>query len=69
MLRFNSLVRIGPPKRRHKIVPFHRPSITDNIESIGQGETSFLETDIPFYYYLETDKLVSTNCCVAAPLA
>jgi hypothetical protein len=31
-------------------VPFHRPSMTDSIESIGQLETSFLETGIPFHY-------------------
>ena len=46
MLRLNSLVRIGPLSSLHKIVPFQRPSMTDSIESIGQGETSFLETGI-----------------------
>ena len=46
MLRLNSLVRIGPLSSLHKIVPFQRPSMTDNIESIGQAETSFLETGI-----------------------
>jgi hypothetical protein len=39
---------MGPPSSRHKIVPFHRPSITDSIESIGQGEISFFETAILF---------------------
>jgi len=46
MLRLNSLVRIGPLSSLHKIVPFQRPSMTDSIESIGQAETSFLETGI-----------------------
>jgi hypothetical protein len=44
MLRCSSLVRIGPSHSRHRIVPFHRPSITDNIASIGHGEISFFET-------------------------
>jgi len=38
MLRLNSLVRIALPSSLHKIVPFLRPSMTDSIESIGQGE-------------------------------
>jgi hypothetical protein len=46
MLRRNSLVRIGPVSSLYKIVPFQRPSMTDNMESIGQGEISFLETGI-----------------------
>jgi hypothetical protein len=61
MLRLSSLVPIGPSSRRHKIVPFHRPSMTDSIESIGQGETSFLDTDMHFHFRLYTDELVSTN--------
>ncbi len=50
MLRLNSLVRIGPLSSLHKMVPFQRPSMTDSIESIGQGETSFFETGmcLPF---------------------
>ena len=58
MLRRSSLVRIGPFESRHKIVPFHRPSITDNIASIGHGDTSFFETGI---ISLHTDTFVSTN--------
>jgi len=63
MLRFSSLVRIGPPSSLHKIVPFHRPSITDSIESIGQGKSL---SWILAYDSLSpsTDKLVSTNSCV-----
>ena len=44
MLRRNSLVRIGPAQRRHKIVAFQRPSITESAASTGQGEISFLDT-------------------------
>ena len=69
MLRLSSLVRIGPSSNRHKIVPFHRPSMTDNIESIGQGETSFFEAGIGLHYRAETDKLVSTTSCVAGWVA
>jgi hypothetical protein len=46
MLRRSSLVRIGPLDSRHKIVPFHRPSTTDSIASMGHGEISFFETGI-----------------------
>src|SRR6476620_3909485 len=60
MLRLNSLVRIGPLSSLHKIVPFQRPSMTDSIESIGQGETSFFETGICLPFCPGTDKLVST---------
>jgi hypothetical protein len=31
---------------------FHRPSMTDSIESIGQGEISFLDTGMRFHYRL-----------------
>ncbi|WP_236735344.1 hypothetical protein [Mycolicibacterium peregrinum] len=44
MLRRSSAVRIGPSDNRHRIVPFQRPSITDNVASIGHSPTSFLET-------------------------
>src|SRR6185437_9004608 len=64
MLRPNSLVRIGPPSSLHKIVPFQRPSMTDSIESIGQAETSFLETGICLHFRTRTDKLVSTSSCI-----
>jgi hypothetical protein len=66
MLRLSSLVRIGLSSRRHKIVPFHRPSMTDSIESIGQGETSFLDTDMRFHDRLNTDEFVSTHSWVTA---
>lgn len=46
MLRSSSLVRIGPSERRQRIVPFHRPSMTESIASIGHSEISFLETGI-----------------------
>jgi hypothetical protein len=46
MLRRNSLVRKGPSESRHRIVPFHRPSITDNMASIGQADNSFFDTGI-----------------------
>src|SRR6476661_169572 len=65
MLRLNSLVRIGPLSSLHKIVPFQRPSMTDSIESIGQGETSFFETGICLHHCLtQADKFVSTTACV-----
>jgi hypothetical protein len=43
VIRINrvSLVRIGPLSSLYKIVPFQRTSMTDSIESIGQGEISF----------------------------
>lgn len=60
MLRRNSLVRISPFDSRHRIVPFHLPSITDSIASIGQADTSFFETGtIPSAS--RTDNFVSTN--------
>src|ERR1700730_12476265 len=52
MLRRNSLVRKGPSESRHRIVPFHRPSITDNIASITQAEHSFFDTGIVLPYTL-----------------
>ena len=65
MLRLNSLVRIGPLSSLHKIVPFQRPSMTDSIVSIGQGEISFFETGIWLPYSLtHTDNFVSTTACV-----
>jgi hypothetical protein len=33
-------VRKGPSESRQRIVPFHRPSITDNMASIGQADNS-----------------------------
>src|SRR5215470_2875482 len=68
MFRLNSLVRIGPLSSLHKIVPFQRPSMTDNIESIGQAEISFLETGICLTFSHQTDKLVSTTSCVTTPV-
>jgi hypothetical protein len=44
MLRRSSLVRMGPFDSRQRMVPFQRPSITDNMASIGHGESSFFET-------------------------
>lgn len=44
MLRLSSLVRMGPSERRHRIVPFHRPSITDSMASTGHADNSFFET-------------------------
>src|SRR5215472_5862692 len=41
--------------------------MTDSIESIGQGETSFLETGIWSHCRPEADKLVSTASCVPSP--
>jgi hypothetical protein len=46
MLRRNSLVRKGPSESRHRIVPFQRPSMTDNMASIGQADISFFDTGI-----------------------
>jgi len=36
----------GPSESRHRIVPFHRPSTTDNMASIGQSDISFFDTGI-----------------------
>src|SRR6185437_9691670 len=46
IVRCSSLVRIGPSDSLHRIVPFHRPSMTDSMASIGQAEISFFETAI-----------------------
>lgn len=46
MLWRSSLVRIGPSDRRHRIVPFQRPSMIDSMASMGQAEHSFFETGI-----------------------
>ena len=64
MLRRNSLVRIGPSDKRQRMVPFHRPSMTDNIASIGHSETSFFETGIVCAPMGEvgTDTFVSAPC-------
>src|SRR6266550_4398551 len=55
--RLSSLVRLGPSCRRHRIVPFQRPSMTRIIASTGHSPTSFFETAIFFSY---TDKYDST---------
>src|SRR5579863_8528329 len=60
MLRRNSLVRIGRSDRRHRIVPFQRPSITASMASIGQGEHSFFETGTGL-------SLILTNLSVHPP--
>lgn len=39
-------VLIGPSNNRHKMVPFHLPSITLSAASIGHGEISFFETPV-----------------------
>jgi hypothetical protein len=44
----NSFVLIGPSNNRQRIVPFHRPSMTLSVTSMGQGENSFFETPINF---------------------
>jgi hypothetical protein len=41
MERLSSLVRFGPSCRRHRIVPFHRPSMTRIIASTEHSPTSF----------------------------
>src|SRR6266446_6556271 len=62
--RMSSLVRLGPSCRRHRIVPFQRPSMTRIIASTGHSPTSFFETGISFSYtdkYDSTLKYVSTH--------
>lgn len=44
MLRRSSLVRMGPSESLHNMVPFQRPSMTESMASMGQGEISFFET-------------------------
>jgi hypothetical protein len=46
MLRRSSAVRIGPSNNRHRIVPFHRPSMTVSAVSIGHSLMPFFETAI-----------------------
>ena len=36
----------GPSERRQRMVPFHWPSTTESVASMGHGELSFLETGI-----------------------
>ena len=57
MLRRNSAVRIGPFCNRHRIVPFHRPSMTVSAVSIGHSLTPFFDTAMAG---LQADKYVST---------
>ncbi|MGA8630974.1 MAG: hypothetical protein WB573_11530 [Terracidiphilus sp.] len=64
MLRLNSLVRIGPSVKRHRMVPFQRPSITDSMASIGHSEISFFDTGMSGSALLSTiltDNFVSTT--------
>jgi len=61
MLLLSSLVRIGPSSKRHRIVPFHRPSITESIASIGHGEISFFETGNPPLLSLKNPYWTSYN--------
>lgn len=42
----SSFVLIGPSNNRQRMVPFHLPSITPSVASIGHGEISFFETPI-----------------------
>jgi len=44
MLRRSSAVRIGPSNSRQRMVPFHRPSITVSVVSIGHSLISFFDT-------------------------
>jgi hypothetical protein len=37
---------MGFSSNRHRIVPFHRPSMTESIASIGHGDISFFDTAI-----------------------
>jgi hypothetical protein len=39
-------VLIGPSNNRQRMVPFHLPSMTLSVASIGHGEISFFETPI-----------------------
>jgi hypothetical protein len=66
MLRRSSLVRMGPSSSLHRIVPFQRPSITDSIASIGQGEISFFETGmVVSWLHFCTDNFVTTTFCIS----
>src|ERR1035438_8720997 len=62
MERLSSLVRLGPSCRRHRIVPFQRPSMTRIIASTGHSPTSFFETGI---FPSNTDKYDSTLTLVS----
>jgi hypothetical protein len=53
MQRLSSLVRRGDSSKRHKIVPFQRPSMTRIVASTGHSPSSFFETGI---CCLHTDK-------------
>ena len=44
MLRRSSAVRIGPSNSRHRMVPFHRPSMTTSAVSIGHSLIPFFDT-------------------------
>jgi hypothetical protein len=44
MLRRSSAVRIGPSNNRHRIVPFHRASMTVSAASIGHSLMPFFDT-------------------------
>src|SRR6266702_3442914 len=54
MLRRSSLVRMGPSERRHRMVPFQRPSTTESMASMGHSETSFFETGMGLLRVLTT---------------
>jgi hypothetical protein len=45
------------------MVPFHRPSMTESMASMGQGEHSFFETGIARVLFedLRTDNFVSVH--------
>src|SRR6202140_4384417 len=62
MERLSSLVRLGPSCRRHRIVPFQRPSMTRIIASTGHSPFSFFETGI---FPSNTDKYDSTLTLVS----
>src|SRR6266705_3378570 len=62
MERLSSLVRLGRSCRRHRIVPFQRPSMTRIIASTGHSPTSFFETGI---FPSNTDKYDSTLTLVS----
>ncbi|ORX11528.1 hypothetical protein AWC31_33075 [Mycolicibacterium wolinskyi] len=55
MLRRSSAVRIGPSTRRHRMVPFQRPSMTDSVASIGHSPISFFDTGMPWLLVLVAD--------------
>src|SRR6266480_353722 len=65
MERLSSLVRLGRSCRRHRIVPFQRPSMTRIIASTGHSPASFFETGISSSH---TDKDDSTLHCVSTHL-